>query len=101
LLEKLGIKVLERGETHHKLEKLFTEVILNMVLTSLTILGHEILEDQHHMVQEFIKDGWWGPSCGTPQPTNPDRPSCRAPLFNTPEPEPCTSEEMLVRNIVQ
>jgi hypothetical protein len=46
--------VLEQGKTHHELEKLFTEsLFLNMVLTSSTILGHEVLEGQHHAVQEF------------------------------------------------
>jgi hypothetical protein len=33
------------SETHHKLEKLFEKVgFLNMVFTSLAILGHEVLK---------------------------------------------------------
>jgi hypothetical protein len=88
--------------TYHELKKLFTEIILlNMVLTSSTILSHKVLKGQHHVVQEFVEHRRRGCSGGTPQPTNPDRPSCQIPLFDTPEPEPCTCEEMLVHNSVQ
>jgi hypothetical protein len=88
--------------THHELEKLFTEILLlDMVIMSSKILGHEILKGQHHAVQEFIENRWQGCSGGTLQPTNPDRPSCQTLLFNTPEPDPCTSREMLVHNSIQ
>jgi hypothetical protein len=88
--------------THHKLEKLFTEgVFLNVVLTSSTILSHEVLKGQHHAVQKFIEHSRQGCSGRTPQPTNLDGPSCRTSLLNTPEPEPHTREEVLVHNSVQ
>jgi hypothetical protein len=90
------------GGTHHKLEQLFTKgVLIHMVLAGSTILGHEFLESQHHPVQELIKHWRRGSSCGMSQPADPDRPSSRASLFNTPETEPHTCEEVLVCNGVQ
>jgi hypothetical protein len=86
-------------EAHHELEKLFTEgILLDMVLASSTILGHEVLEGQHHAVQEFIEHRRQGRSGGTSQPTNPDSWTF---LLDTPEPKPCTCEEVLVCNSVQ
>jgi hypothetical protein len=88
--------------THHKLEQLFTKgVLLHMVLACSTILGHEVLKSQHYPLQELVKHRLGGSSGGMSQPTDPDRPSSRASLFNTLEPEPRTCEEVLVRNCVQ
>jgi hypothetical protein len=86
----------------HKLEKLFAEsFLLNMVVTGLTVLGHKVFEGQDHMIQKFVKNGWWGHGQRTLQPANPNGPSCGTPLFNTPELEPCACEEMLMCNVVQ
>jgi hypothetical protein len=88
--------------THHKPEQLLTkDILLHMVLACSTILGHEVLESQHHVIQELVKHWRGGSSGGASQPTDPDRPSSRASLFNTPEPEPRTCEEVLVRDCVQ
>jgi hypothetical protein len=88
--------------THHKLEQLLTKgILLHMVLACSTILSHEVLESQHHPIQELVKHWRGGSSGGVSQPTDPDRPSSQASLFNTPEPEPRTCEEVLVRNRVQ
>jgi hypothetical protein len=88
--------------THDQLEQLLAKgVLLHMILTGSTILGHEILKGQHHPIQELVKYRRRGSSCGTSQPTDPDRPPGWTPLFDTPEPEPHTREEVLVRNGVQ
>jgi hypothetical protein len=90
------------GGTHDKLEQLFTKgVLIHMVLVGSTILGHEVLKGQYHLIQELVKHRQRGSSGGTSQPADPDRPSSWASLFNTPEPEPHTCEEVLVCNGVQ
>jgi hypothetical protein len=88
--------------THHELKKLFTKgVFLDMVFVNSMILSHEVLEGHHHAVQKFVEHSQQGCSCGMPQPTDPDGPSCWTSLLNTPEPKPHTCEEVLVCNSVQ
>jgi hypothetical protein len=88
--------------THDQLEQLLAKgVLLHMILMGSTILGHEVLKGQHHPIQELVEYQRRSSSCGTSQPTDPDRPPGRTPLFNTPEPEARTREEVLVRNGVQ
>jgi hypothetical protein len=89
-------------KTHDQLEQLLAKgILLHMILTGSTILSHEILNSQHHPIQELVDYRWGGSSCGTSQPTDPDRPPGWTPLFDTPEPEPHTCEEVLVHNGVQ
>jgi hypothetical protein len=88
------------GRTHDQ-QLLEKGVLLHMILTGSTILGHEILKGQHHPIQELVEYQWRGNSCGMSQPADPDRPPGWTPLFDTPEPEPRTCEEVLVRNGVQ
>jgi hypothetical protein len=88
--------------THNQLQQLLAKgFLLHMILTGLTILSHEILKSQHHLIRELIEYQRRGSSCGTSQPADPDRPPGWTPLFDTPEPEPHTREEVLVRNGIQ
>jgi hypothetical protein len=89
-------------KTHDQLEQLLAKgILLHMVLPGSTVLSHEILKSQHHPIQELVEYRRRSSSCGTSQPTDPDRPPGWTSLFDAPESEPRTREEVLVRNGVQ